>query len=76
MELPLRLAVARTHLAVGRRGAAARGVDEALAMIERRAVRIPEPSLRVRFFTDVPENAALVALGRELGVSGRDQAEV
>jgi hypothetical protein len=66
IEPALRLAAARAHLAVGRHDDAARGIARALACVDRRAARILDASLRARFLTEVPENAALRELGRAL----------
>ena len=67
MDLPLRLHIARAHLAAGRRADAARGVAQALAALDRQAAKIADLTVRARFATDVPEHAALRALAGELG---------
>jgi eukaryotic-like serine/threonine-protein kinase len=67
MEVPLRLHAARARLAAGRRQDAARAVADALPRLARQASAIPDPALRERFLSDVPENAALLGLARELG---------
>jgi len=68
LELGLRLEAARAHLGSGRREDAVRGVGDALASLATRANKIPVAALRQQYLTAVPENAALRALGRELGV--------
>jgi eukaryotic-like serine/threonine-protein kinase len=72
MDAPLRLWIARAHLAAGRREDAVRGLREALARLIRQAAAIPDPSLRERFLSDVPENADLLALARELGAGAHE----
>ncbi len=69
LDLPLRDAAARAHLAVGRREEAVRGVRRALAGLARQASRIPDADLRSRFLGEVPENVALRELARELGAA-------
>jgi len=68
IEMSVRLVAARAHLLAGRRDDAIRGVQVALAGLARRAASIPEPAMRARFFSHVPEHAALLVLGRELGI--------
>jgi hypothetical protein len=72
MELPVRQAAARAHLAVGRREDGVRGVNTALTALTARAAKIPLAAMRERFFTAVPENAVLGALARELGIASDD----
>jgi tetratricopeptide (TPR) repeat protein len=68
MDIPLRLHIARAHLAADRRADATRGVDKALACLDRQAAKIPDLALRARLATDVPEHVSLNALARELEV--------
>ena len=68
-EIPLRLAVAEAHLAVGRRAAATRGVERALAGLGRRVATIPDASQRARYL-GLREHARLLELAGELGLSG------
>jgi tetratricopeptide (TPR) repeat protein len=68
VEPPARLLAARAHLAAGRRDDAAAGLRRALRQLTRRNASLPDPTLRARVLTDVPEHAALTALARELGV--------
>src|SRR5262249_11359325 len=67
LDLPLRLAIARAHLAVGRREDAARGIGRAIEKLERQAAKIPDEAMRESFRERVPENAAIRVLARELG---------
>jgi hypothetical protein len=69
MDIPLRLHIARAHLAAGRRADAARGVEQALACLDRQAAKIPDQKLRARLSTDVPEHVSLYALAQELRAS-------
>jgi eukaryotic-like serine/threonine-protein kinase len=69
MDVPLRLHAARARLAAGRREEAGRTVADALARLAEQAAAIPDAALRQRFLTDVPENAALRALGLELEIT-------
>jgi hypothetical protein len=69
MDLPLRLWVARAHLADGRREDAVRGLAGATRLLARQAAAIPEPELRERFLSEVPENVALRELAREMEAS-------
>jgi hypothetical protein len=66
IELPLRLAAARAHLAIGRRADAERGLRVAMTVLERRAALIPQTDVRALFLGEVPEHAALRALAATL----------
>jgi tetratricopeptide (TPR) repeat protein len=66
MDVPLRLHIARAHLAAGRRDDAARGVQQALSCLGRQAAKIGDHGVRARLAVDVPEHVSLHALAREL----------
>jgi len=63
-ELALRLAVAEVHHAVGHTAAATAALAVALERLWARVYGIPEGPARVRYLTQVPVNARLIALGR------------
>lgn len=68
MEIPLRLEVVGARVAGGRFDAARRDLDEARAVVQRRAAKIEEAGARERYLRDVPEHARLTQLARELAV--------
>jgi hypothetical protein len=72
LDLPLRLHALRAHLAAGRREDAVRGLGRALPLLARQAAAIPDPELRERFLSAVPENVALLDLSRELGLHAEE----
>ena len=65
---PSRQTTSPTSVAVGRRDDAVRTAAAALAAFRRQAQRIPDAGIREGFLSRVPENIALQALARELGV--------
>jgi tetratricopeptide (TPR) repeat protein len=68
-ELPLRLGMAHSYLAAGRRKDAVRATGAALAVLRQRASAITDGARREEYLTRIPENVALRALGRELDAS-------
>ena len=69
IELSVRLVLVRAQVQAGRRADAARAISLALARLGAQARLIPDPGLRQRFVTEVPEHAGLRALAAELGVA-------
>jgi eukaryotic-like serine/threonine-protein kinase len=63
--VPLRLALAEACFAEGDASAGEAALREALQCVRDRANDIPEPAVRERFLTHVPENARTLALARE-----------